>query len=189
MDFALNPENIADVIAGTEAEDKLSEIKHWLFSENIRLQNLRQELEDQRREFDDEKDRVKLQMKHEARRLDYRKKQCAIEEKLIEEKWKALKRGFDELDEDRRSLKRMEKRIIEERRRLESDLRRVGSETMRELGQMTVFFRGVNDPLSLKKRYRDLLKIFHPDNIAGDKETVVSINKEYDTLKHNLEEF
>ena len=189
MDFALNPENIADVISGTQAEDKLSEIKRWLFSENIRLQNERRELQEQQSAFDDEKDRVKLQMKHEARRLDYRKKQCAIEEKLIEEKWKALKRGFDELDEDRRTLKRMEKRVMDERRRLELDMRRATSDTMSQLSQVTVFFRGVNDQLSLKKRYRDLLKIFHPDNVAGDKETVLSINREYEGLKNNLDAF
>ncbi len=186
MDMVLDPERITDLIAEA-GEDKLAELKHWLFSENIRIQNERQELLDAQKSFDEEKDRVKQQMKNEARRLDYRKKQCSIEEKLIEEKWKALKRGFDELDEDRRSLKRMEKRILEERKRLEIDMRRAGSETMSQLSQVTVFFRGVNDPLSLKKRYRDLLKIFHPDNVAGDSETILSINKEYDSLKSNLE--
>jgi len=28
-----------------------------------------------------------------------------------------------------------------------------------------MLFRGINNPLALRKRYRDLVKIFHPDNL------------------------
>ena len=45
-----------------------------------------------------------------------------------------------------------------------------------------LFFRGVENRLSLKKRYKDLIKIYHPDNLAGDNETVLEINKQYDYL-------
>ena len=47
-------------------------------------------------------------------------------------------------------------------------------------------FAGVKNTLALKKRYRDLLKIYHPDNLAGDKEVVQAINKEYERLKQQL---
>ena len=30
------------------------------------------------------------------------------------------------------------------------------------------FFRGVDSELALRKRYKELLKIFHPDNKCGD---------------------
>ncbi|MCR5358123.1 MAG: J domain-containing protein, partial [Lachnospiraceae bacterium] len=46
-----------------------------------------------------------------------------------------------------------------------------------------VFFNGIDNVLALKKRYRDLLKIFHPDNMDGDSATVQEINREYDILK------
>ena len=49
------------------------------------------------------------------------------------------------------------------------------------------FFKGVNGPLTLKKRYRDLLKIFHPDNLCGDMGIVQLINKEYERLKKEFE--
>ena len=45
-----------------------------------------------------------------------------------------------------------------------------------------LFFRGVSTQQSLKKRYKDLLKIYHPDNLDGDNSTVVEINKEYEQL-------
>ena len=53
---------------------------------------------------------------------------------------------------------------------------------------VSVFFQGVTNPLALKKRYKDLIKIFHPDNLAGDKEIIQRINREYDNLKREYEE-
>ena len=42
-----------------------------------------------------------------------------------------------------------------------------------------MFFSGVESRQSLKKRYKDLIKIYHPD---GDKNTVQEINSEYHKL-------
>lgn len=50
-----------------------------------------------------------------------------------------------------------------------------------------VYFTGVKDADSLKKRYRDLLKIYHPDNQNGDTSTVQQIQKEYELLKRQFE--
>lgn len=44
------------------------------------------------------------------------------------------------------------------------------------------WFKGVSDSEGLKKRYRDLLKIYHPDNSAGDTSITQQIQKEYDKL-------
>ena len=48
-------------------------------------------------------------------------------------------------------------------------------------------FAGVTNPLALKKRYRDLLKIFHPDNLCGDTNMVTIINKQYEKLKNEID--
>ena len=50
-----------------------------------------------------------------------------------------------------------------------------------------MFFAGVSSELALKKRYKDLIKIYHPDNISGDTNTIQEINREYDELKDRLE--
>lgn len=44
------------------------------------------------------------------------------------------------------------------------------------------YFTGVNDMKSLKKRYRDLLKIYHPDNQNGDSSVSRQIQEEYESL-------
>ena len=39
----------------------------------------------------------------------------------------------------------------------------------------------------VKKRYKQLLKIYHPDNLCGDTETLQEINREYDRLLKQYE--
>lgn len=60
-----------------------------------------------------------------------------------------------------------------------------------ENGQQIVkgelFFSGVRSEGALKKRYKDLIKIFHPDNVAGDNNTLLEINREYDNLRKAFE--
>lgn len=49
-----------------------------------------------------------------------------------------------------------------------------------------MFFSGVSNKKDLKKRYKDLIKIYHPDGAAGDNATVAEINREYDNLKTQM---
>ncbi len=52
--------------------------------------------------------------------------------------------------------------------------------------KLSNFFVGITTFDETKKRYRDLLKIYHPDNQAGDTETTQIIQDEYaDMLKIN----
>ena len=51
-----------------------------------------------------------------------------------------------------------------------------------------VFFRGVDNELALRKRYKELLKIFHPDNRCGDTKTLLLIQKEYEKMKRQYYE-
>lgn len=44
------------------------------------------------------------------------------------------------------------------------------------------YFRSVNTLEELRKQYRDLLKIHHPDNPNGSTEATQEINKEYEEL-------
>lgn len=49
-----------------------------------------------------------------------------------------------------------------------------------------MFFKGVASPQALRKRYKDLIKIYHPDSEFGDNQTVQEINREYDNLRHAM---
>ena len=51
-----------------------------------------------------------------------------------------------------------------------------------------MFFSGVSNKKALKKRYKDLIKIYHPDGESGDNATVAEINREYDNLKESMEQ-
>lgn len=47
-------------------------------------------------------------------------------------------------------------------------------------------FAGCNDDESLKKRYKDLIKLYHPDNPTGDNEMTLSIKATYEKLLADL---
>lgn len=50
----------------------------------------------------------------------------------------------------------------------------------------TSYFAGVTDRKSLKKRYRDLQKIYHPDNQNGDSAVSKQIKEEYEALSNKF---
>ena len=50
------------------------------------------------------------------------------------------------------------------------------------------FFRGVDNDMELRKRYKELLKIFHPDNKCGDTKTFLLIQTEYESLRRKYYE-
>lgn len=169
---------------GVEAEDfidfqdeaGLAEKKLWLFKENIRLENLRKSLLKEREALDEERELLAKTLKDERRRLTLFQANLDREQKLIEEKWKIIKRGFDELNHDKKEFEKKQKYLEKQRLMMREE----------EKESDSMFFRGVRDMLSLKKRYKDLLKIYHPDNIAGDKNTVLAINREYEEMKLRL---
>ena len=53
---------------------------------------------------------------------------------------------------------------------------------------MTKYFTGVKTVEELRKRYRELLREYHPDNENGSTEITQQINAEYDRLFSILSE-
>jgi len=49
-------------------------------------------------------------------------------------------------------------------------------------GINSMYFAGINDKESLKKRYHDLMKIYHPDNQNGNTQISKQIQEEYEEL-------
>lgn len=50
------------------------------------------------------------------------------------------------------------------------------------------FFRGIEDASSLKKRYYELMKIYHTDGSSGDTEMTQKVIDEYQTVKKKFED-
>ena len=71
--------------------------------------------------------------------------------------------------------------------REKANLKRMQQQQRSAAANVTVrtgtYFAGVTGTAGLRKRYRDLLKIYHPDNGNGDSATLLAINKEYESVK------
>ena len=109
------------------------------------------------------------------------RKRLKEENMFFEKKMQILQNGFMQLDLDRKKLER-------ERAELESKTVRASEDTrVGGVFNASQFFIGVNSALTARKRYKDLLKIFHPDNLCGDETIVKAINDEYSRLRDNLD--
>lgn len=132
----------------------------------------RREIELQRRTLDREKREFFIMVENEERRLKQ-------QQDLFDTKFRILEEELIKLAAEREE--------IEKKKAFYDMVDDFHAKAYRELDESRVvsgelFFRGVGNRQSLKKRYKDLIKIYHPDNVDGDNSTVLEINKEYDYL-------
>lgn len=180
-------------LASADNEDDLKEMKLWLFQENIRLQNERKDIQTERTELEESKSRFikeRAQFRDEMNSLNHRmaieRKRIKDENLFFEKKMQILQDGFRQLESERRKLETDKMRFEAYKRNHECENERTNhsKDSTRFRGKESdvaeALFSGVNNPLGLKKRYRDLIKIFHPDNMCGDANVVRIINQEYE---------
>lgn len=168
---------ISELLKG-DTEDGLNELKVWLFKENIRILAAQNELKEQLEKFEAEKNTFYTEMRSMSRSMDNDRKRLVQESRFFDQKMQILQSGFAQLDADRRKFQK-EKDKFDAKRDFYDD-----SQTYFARMEITeMLFKGVNSILALKKRYKDLIKMFHPDNVAGDHEMVQIINREYEELK------
>ena len=167
------------LVHGSDGE--LQELKSWLFRENIRLATAEKELKHMQEKFLKEKVQFQEEMKLLNHKISEERQRLKEDNLFFEKKMEILKNGFSELDIDRR-------RLDKEWARLAAERELIGERTIYDgTFDVSIFFRGVRTPIALKKRYKDLIKIFHPDNVAGDKDIIQRINREYENLKARYE--
>ena len=160
--------------------DELSsedEKKKWLFKENVRLQELSRNLEDERK-------LIEIQMGMLQRQQSKNmllKKQLESQREKKKKKWNILERETRQLAIDKDKFER-EKLIYKDK------VYREARRSMSNAENVKIFFKGVEDTTSLKKRYKALLKIYHPDNMHGDKELLQAINTEYEDYQDFIRE-
>ena len=163
--------NIEDIILnGTE--DDLAQLRIWLFKESVRLENQESALSERYARL--EKDEMAFKEKTDAyeRKLENAVKKLNNDRALFDQRLQILNNGFEELNADRKKLESEFRRLEREKSYQRED----------EFDALDMLFRGVDSPLTLKKRYKDLMKMFHPDNISGDSYMVQLINQEYSAL-------
>ena len=174
--------NIEEILEKLEAaeESDLKELKLWLFKESIRLSNEKHELEMERRDFLNERENTREENRRYEEHLAVRGKQLRREEELIAKKHELIKKGFEELDQDRQALNAREAYLRSQEAAFEE--KKAGAYSLDSQEVNDVLFRGADNLLLLKKRYKDLVKMFHPDCLGGDAEMVKSLNRTYDRL-------
>lgn len=162
--------------------DELNELKAWLFKENIRIQTEKNELKNLEARLLEEKKQFQKEAAEESRRLQDSQKRLMQDELFFDKKMDILKNGFVQLDAERKQFEK-EKMSFEAKRDVHESYRK----QKQNMDTARVLFQGVKSQLALKKRYRDLIKMFHPDNIAGDHEMVLMINSVYEELRKDYE--
>lgn len=145
--------------------------KKWLFKEQIRLQELNRSLEDERKLIEIQKGMLQRQQSKSL----LLKKQLESQKNLFDQKWLLLEKETRQLSLDKEKFNR-EKLIYKDK------VYREARRSMANAENVKIFFKGVVDTDSLKKRYKALLKIYHPDNMNGDNELLQAINTEYERL-------
>lgn len=156
-------------IIKAETVEELKEAKLWLFKENMRIENEKRELILLEDKLSKEKDTFRDEINALNHRFVMERNRLKQENLFFEKKMAILQDGFRSLEEDRKEFERIKK----------NDEKKLISKNLPVNNSISILFRNVNNIITLKKRYRDLIKIFHPDNLCGDEELVQLINKEF----------
>lgn len=178
QDSVINKEQELD----TMSPEELQKLKRFLFEERIRIMQEQEKQKEVYNKFIKERLTFQEEMKALNRKVLAERKRLKDESTFFDKKLQILQNGFLQLDMDRKKLER-EKRQFEEQKKMTSYSSSSGGYYR---GSVPDFFKGVNNILGAKKRYRDLLKIFHPDNLCGDNDTVLEINKQYDSVRKKM---
>ena len=182
-----------ETIVQTEDEERLKEIKIFLFQENMRLNAEKQKLESERKELKNlqdsfMRDRVSLrdELNELNRRTTQERQRLRQENLFFDKKMEILKDGFRALEEDRRKFEKEKQEFDSSRRLSMSDIQVPDLSLLSESdfdSIACVLFSNITGTQMLRKRYKDLVKIFHPDNQCGDERLARAINREYHRRK------
>ncbi|MBQ7506686.1 MAG: molecular chaperone DnaJ [Lachnospiraceae bacterium] len=164
--------------AGGGADEVLNRM---LYNETVELElSYRQKtLAAERRHVEEERQKLYKERMDFDRYRETETKRIESDKRLFEMKWKILEEETRRLADERRRVEKQRKFYEQVKRELE-----MTAEPAITSGDM--FFIGVNNEVALKRRYRDLLKIYHPDNLGGDTDTIQEINREYDCLRQKF---
>ena len=189
-------DNFISILRDSNSPEELEELKVQLYRENVRIKTDRADLEELRESVFKEKEELeesmaklekgRRQFEQEADEINARieKSRKNLEEDINDYKIRKglLEDEIRKLDEDRLKLNR-EKAEFQNFKNRSNTLRKVPELQYRQ----GIFFKGITDEKALKKRYKDLVKVFHPDTDSGDTYTLQNITREYETLLHDIQ--
>ena len=181
-----------EMLMKADAPDEVKKLKVWMFQEQVRiqakkdeLQELSHELQELKRTLERERNALQLREKAIQKRFDDNEVFIAKKKKIIEDAYEQLT-----LDKKKLECERLNFEYEKNRQRRQKAANNTRTNYHFEAGAYdnTSFFRGVDNELALRKRYKDLLKIFHPDNKCGDTKTLLLIQTEYEKIRRRYYE-
>lgn len=172
-------------IIKTESIDELKQAKLWLFRENIRIQNEQKELAAAKDKFLKERVQLRNELDELNRKTVLERKRLRDENLFFDKKMEILKDGFRKLEDDRRAFEREKRQYRHKHMHTEQESGYTERGPIND-NVIATLFRNATNPLTLRKRYRDLVKVFHPDNLLGDAELMQMINKEFAKRKEEM---
>lgn len=113
-------------------------------------------------------------------------KRMEEDQSIFDKKFKILEMGFAQLNADKKAFESQKRAFEFKKSAYEDEFEQLNDNNIYREAQGSFFFKGVKHHLALKKRYKELIKIYHPDNIDGDKTMLQQINAEYEKLKKQL---
>lgn len=163
------------VPAPTDAE----EFEQWRREQAKIIEELHRNLETTKGLIDRAQQELELQSEKLEREKKTERDRMSREKDLFDMKWKVLETETQKLADDKKKFER-EKAFYS--KVLKFNEENDGQSETEQIAGAQIFFIGVGSEKSLKKRYKELLKIYHPDNLDGDTGTIQEINREYDEL-------
>ncbi|MCR4902920.1 MAG: J domain-containing protein [Butyrivibrio sp.] len=161
---------VRDAILKSGTKDELYELRMFLFRESCRIENETCSLDEREKKIKEEEKYISDSRK----KLEQDKERMKENNRFFEKKMDILRGGFDQLEADKRAFEK------------EKTKQRSVGEAF-DYNGAELLFSGVNNSLALKKRYKDLLKIYHPDNMCGDTRMIQMINEGYSVLSSQFD--
>lgn len=175
-----------------ETPDELKKLKTWMFQEQVRIQARKDELEELRHELQRERTALENERNALDKKIEAEKKRFQDNEIFMKKKLKIIEDGYQQLSVDKKMLEcerlNFEYEKVKFRKQKASTPPPPKVYPIDTSGAEIGFFKGVDNQLALRKRYKELLKIYHPDNRCGDAKTLMRIQAEYDGLKRQYYE-
>ena len=164
-----------------ETQDEIMAIQQWFFKKTIEIEHDKRQLEDDKRRLEMQRQKLERDRKDFCRQKEADARFRAQEEYVLQMKQQVLEDELRKLADEKQHMER--KREFYDRVRQFQQKQEPITSKKRTVVKGELFFIGVQSEIALKKRYKDLVRIYHPDNMCGDTETLQEINREYDRLR------
>lgn len=138
-------------------------------------------LEEERKALDEQRRSLERERREFSRRVEIEDRRLEQQQRLFDMKFRILEEELQKLATEKEHVEK-QKAFYNRVNEYESRNANRYVETESNVVKGELFFSGVGSKQSLKKRYKDLIKIYHPDNLDGDTETIQEINSEYNKL-------